>query len=334
MQMMITTGILLSNIVNEIVKNDRTGWRITNGVSAVPPVIVMLGIFFVPESPRWMFSHKGKEAAEATLKRLRQTDNVQIELDAIGEQIRIDGNEAPWSALLERSLLKRVGITMFLQVLQQATGINAMFLFGPLIFKDISGQGVLSTLFLSAVNFVSTIPAMRWVDTTGRRKLLLLGAAGMVVGHLVSGITFVAACHGDTNKTTCSKFAGYFIVVWTAFFVFNFAISWGPVCWVYSPEVFPLHVRSKAVSLSTMANWLMAIVMTQVVKLYSPLGIDGVYFLFAVTCACCGVFVYFFCPETKGLLLEDIEALFGAKTAAAEGESPKYEPAETPAQEA
>ncbi|ETI29841.1 hypothetical protein F443_23038, partial [Phytophthora nicotianae P1569] len=80
--------------------------------------------------------------------------------------------------------------------------------------------------------------------------------------------------------------------------------------WIYPAEIFPLSVRASAVSLSTAANWAMGAVMTEVVKLFPHLNINGVFFLFAGLCCICGVFVYFFCPETKGIMLEDIEELF------------------------
>jgi MFS transporter, SP family, sugar:H+ symporter len=328
MQMTIVTGLLLSNIVNKIVENRNRGWRTTNGVAMAAPIIVMMGIFFVPESPRWLYVHKGRDAAEAGLKTLRQTENVGRELQAIGDQIAEEGLEASWPELAKPAILKRVIVAMSLQILQQATGINPVLAYGGLIFKDVAGDGIMAILALSIVMFVSTIPAMRWVDTTGRRQLLLLGAAGMILGHLVSAITFTAACHGDTSKADCSTVAGYIIIIGTAFFIFNFAVSWGPVCWIYPAEIFPLNVRAKAVSLSTMANWVMGTCMTWVVKLFPSLNINGVFFLFAGTCAGCGAFVYYFCPETKGILLEDIEALFSGKKAP----SPKYVPVETPTQ--
>uniref|UniRef100_K3X9T4 Hexose transporter 1 n=1 Tax=Globisporangium ultimum (strain ATCC 200006 / CBS 805.95 / DAOM BR144) TaxID=431595 RepID=K3X9T4_GLOUD len=215
-----------------------------------------------------------------------------------------------------------------------ATGINPMFSYGGLIFKDVVGDGILSVLILSIVNFVSTIPAMRWVDTFGRRQLLLIGAVGMVLGHVVSGISFTAGCDGNTDDSGCSKGAGYIIIIGTAFFIFNFAISWGPVCWIYPAEIFPLNVRAKAVSLSTMANWVMGTCMTWVVKLFPSLNINGVFFLFCGTCICSGVFVYFLCPETKGILLEDIEALFHKGDGYKKNASPKYVEVESPVQAA
>ncbi|KAJ0389381.1 hypothetical protein P43SY_010331 [Pythium insidiosum] len=188
------------------------------------------------------------------MKRLRQTENVGRELQAIGDQIAEEGQEADWKDLLQPSILKRVLIAMFLQVLQQATGINPMFTYGGLIFKDVAGDGIVSIFLLSVVNFLSTIPAMRWVDTYGRRSLLLIGAVGMVLGHLIAGITFTAGCEGDTDKTDCGKAAGYIIVIGTSFFIFNFAISWGPVCWIYPAEIFPLNVRAKSVSLCSLRS--------------------------------------------------------------------------------
>lgn len=327
MQMTIVTGLLLANAVNLIVKKHENGWRTTNGVAMAAPIIVMCGIFFVPESPRWVYVHKGRDASEEALKRLRQTDNVSRELQAIADQIAEEGNAATWSEVFGPSIRKRVFIAMFLQILQQATGINPMFTYGGMIFKQVSGSGddgIFNVFLLSTVNFLSTIPAMRWVDTYGRRQLLLLGAVGMILGHLLAGITFSVGCHGNTENAGCSNTAGTLIVIGTSFFIFNFAISWGPVCWIYPAEIFPLNVRAKAVSLSTMSNWIAGTVMTWVVKLFPSLNINGVFFLFAVTCTICGVYVYIYCPETKGLLLEDIECLFTSKHSTKRTPSPKY----------
>lgn len=332
MQMTIVTGLLVSNIVNLIVEDTEQGWRTTNGVAMAAPVIVMAGIFFLPESPRWVYTHKGKDQAEVILKRLRQTEHVGEELNAIGEAIELEGQQAAWSELWRvASIRRRVLIAMFLQLLQQATGINPMFTYGGMIFESIVGKGVVSVFALSVVNFLSTIPAMRWVDTYGRRQLLLIGAVGMVLGHVVSAITFTAGC--DTNAkggAECDQAPGIIMIVGSSFFIFNFAISWGPVCWIYPAEIFPLNVRAKAVSLSTMANWIAGTMMTFVVKLFPYLKINGVFFLFTALCATCGVFVYFFCPETKGVLLEDIEALFNKDYKRESVASPKYQESKTP----
>ncbi|RLN20602.1 hypothetical protein BBJ28_00026286 [Nothophytophthora sp. Chile5] len=256
--------------------------------------------------------HKGKAEAESVLKKLRMTENVGHELQAIGDQIAQE--EAEGKGILELiinpSLRKRLIIAMLLQILQQATGINPIMSYGALIFKDITGAGIYSAFLMSGVNMLSTIPAMRWVDTFGRRQMLLIGAVGMILGHLFAAILFTCICDGNTDNAGCPKVGGWFICLGTCFFVFNFAISWGPVCWIYPAEIFPLDMRASAVALSTAANWAMGAVMTEVVKLFPSLNIDGVFYLFCGTCCICLAFVYFFCPETKGILLEDVEVLF------------------------
>ncbi|CAI5705770.1 hypothetical protein KXD40_000780 [Peronospora effusa] len=116
---------------------------------------------------------------------------------------------------MEPSVLKRVIIAMLLQ--------------------DVVGDGILSVLIISIVNFVSTILAMRWMGTYGRRQLLLIDAMGMVVGHLVSAILFNHGCVGNTESARCLETLGYVIIVSTSIFVFNFAILWEPVCWMPLP---------------------------------------------------------------------------------------------------
>ncbi|KDO29233.1 hypothetical protein SPRG_05444 [Saprolegnia parasitica CBS 223.65] len=314
MQMSIVTGILLAGIINIVVEKQEKGWRTTNAVAMAFPVIVMAGIFCVPESPRWLYKAKGREVAETELKRLRRTENVGAELQAIGDALEEEGHDsATWADLWHPSIRPRLIIAMLLQLLQQATGINPVFVYGGQIFKDVVGDGLTSLLILQIVNFVSTIPAMYWVDKIGRRKLLLLGGAGMVIGHLVSAIAFSAGCDGDTDDSGCSTGAGWTMIAATAFFIFNFAISWGPICWIYPAEIFPMNVRAKAVSASTMTNWCMGSLMIGIPKLFPYLNINGVFFLFTALCALAGVYVWFKCPETKGLLLEDIEYLFGVK---------------------
>ncbi|RLN91654.1 hypothetical protein BBJ28_00006477 [Nothophytophthora sp. Chile5] len=142
---------------------------------------------------------------------------------------------------------------------------------------------------------------------------------------------FAATCDGNTDNAGCPTWSGYLIVVGSAFFVFNFAACWGPTPWIYCAEIFPLNVRAKAVSVSTLGNWLMGVAQTWVVKLYPSLNIDGVFFVFAVCVAIAFVFVWFLCPETTGLMLEDIEALFNKNAPKADKQpSPGFEEIKTP----
>ncbi|EQC33064.1 hypothetical protein SDRG_09583 [Saprolegnia diclina VS20] len=312
MQMACVTGILLAGVINAVIQDVSQGWRITVGIGLLFPVIVTAGIFCVPESPRWTYKARGRDAAAIMLKQLRRNDDIHDELNAIGDVLEEEGSaQATWMDLWrDRSVRRRVLIAMGLQLLQQGTGVNAVFAYGGQIFKDVLGLGIICLLMIQIVNFLSTIPAMRWVDHHGRRKLLLLGAIGMVIGHVVSATAFTIGCNGDTVSLGCSKSAGWVMVVFTMVFIFSFAISWGPICWIYPAEIFPMNVRAKAVSISTTTNWAMGAIMIGIPKLFPYLNINGVFYLFAALCLVAGAFVYFKCPETKGLLLEDIEMLF------------------------
>ncbi|KAE9289552.1 hypothetical protein PR003_g25525 [Phytophthora rubi] len=168
---------------------------------------------------------------------------------------------------------------MVIQLGQQATGINPIMTYGSMIFKDITGAGVYASLLLSGVNCLSSGPGLIWLDKYGRRYMALIGAVGMVIGHLFAAILFTAVCDGNVDNAGC-------------------------------PTIFPLNVRASAVSMSTAANWIGGAVMTEVVKLFPYLNVNGVFFLFAGLAVCYGVFIYFFCPETKGIQLEDVEGLF------------------------
>ncbi|KAG2815053.1 hypothetical protein PC118_g13268 [Phytophthora cactorum] len=271
----VTFGQWLANLVNILAENTAQGWRISNAVSMIPPIIVMLGIFCVPESPRWTYQHKGRETALSVLKRLRRTDNVREELDAIGAQITEEetGNKG-LRGLWEPSIRRRVIIAMTIQLGQQATGINLIMTYGSMIFKDITGAGVYASLLLSDVSCLSSGPGLIWLDKYGRRYM----------AHVLWAWSSVIS-----------------------FFVFSYSVSWGSLPWIYCSEIFPLNVRASAVSMSTAANWVGGAVMTEVVKLFPYMNINGVFFLFAGLTV---LFIYFFCPETKGILLEDVDGLF------------------------
>uniref|UniRef100_K3X7K1 Hexose transporter 1 n=1 Tax=Globisporangium ultimum (strain ATCC 200006 / CBS 805.95 / DAOM BR144) TaxID=431595 RepID=K3X7K1_GLOUD len=309
----IVTGVLLASAVNVVVQTDLRGWRITNGVAMIVPVVVMIGIFFVPENPRWTYEFMGKDAAKAVLQRLRQRDNVTQELRSIGDQIaREGGTSTGWHELWTlSSMRRRVLIVMTLHVLQQATGINQILAYGGLLFKDVMSDGVSAVFMLTIVNFVATVPTMRWVDTLGRRQLLLIGAIGMALSHLVSAITLSQGCGIDNSE--CSKPESVVVMLSAMCFIFSFAVSWGPLCWIYAVELFPISVRAKAVSITAMANWVMGAAMTFVVQLVPSLRLSGLFFLFAATCAASALFVFFVCPETKDVDVDDMDALFAAK---------------------
>ena len=321
MQMTVVIGLFAANVVNYFLQNHKWGWRLSNGIILIAPLTLMIGIFFCPETPRWLFKKKGREAAERSLKRIRKIDDVSGELDAIDDAIKEEGNQVSIKELFtKKRMLKRLGIGVGIHILQQATGINPIFTYGGIIFENVLGKGIISLLILSGANLLSTIPALFLFDRLGRRRLLIYCGLGMVVGHLVAATVFVTGCkvvkevvNGTTvaeDKVNCQTSSGIAMLVATVIFVAFFALSWGPVAWIYAAEIFPLNVRARAVSITTGSNWFAGTIMAYILELINPLGIHGVFYLFSALTLVAVVFVYFFCPETRGVILEDIDEVF------------------------
>ncbi|CAF5026831.1 unnamed protein product [Rotaria sp. Silwood1] len=321
MQMTVVIGLFFANVVNFFLQNHKWGWRLSNGIILVAPITIMIGIFFLPETPRWLFKKKSRDLAEKSLKRIRRIEDVTAELDAIADALQEEGNQGSIKELFStKKMLERLGVGVGIHILQQATGINPIFNFGGIIYESVLGKGLVSLLILSGANLLSTIPALFLFDRLGRRNLLIFCGLAMVVGHIVAATIFVTGCNvSETiiNGTTaiqetvnCSSTSGILMLVFTVIFVVFFALSWGPIAWIYAAEIFPLNVRARAVSITTGSNWFMGTIMSYILELISPLGIHGVFYLFSGLSLLGVVFVYLFCPETRGVLLEDIEEEF------------------------
>ncbi|CAF1200617.1 unnamed protein product [Rotaria sp. Silwood1] len=197
--------------------------------------------------------------------RIRQTDDVTAELDAIADAIQEEGDHFSITELCTtKKMLERLGVGVAMHILQQTTGINPVFNFGGIIYQSVLGKGIISLLILSGANMLSTIPALFLFDRLGRRKLLIFGGLGMAVGHFLAATVFATGC--DVIKTiingtivneetvSCQTSSGIYMLFFTAIFVCFFALSWGPVAWIYAAEIFPLNIRARAVPITTGSN--------------------------------------------------------------------------------
>ncbi|CAF1346847.1 unnamed protein product [Adineta ricciae] len=320
MTMAIVTGLFSANVFNFFLQHHRWGWRLSNGIILIVPLILLIGIFFCPETPRWLFKKKGRQQAEKSLKRIRCIPDVTAELDAIADAIREEGNELSIKELLTtKKMLKRLVVGMEIHIFLQMSGISPIFAFGGMIFESVLGSGFISLLILSGANMFSTIPALFLFDKIERRNLLIFCGLGMVLGHFMAATVFRTGCtvvktivdkivvHEDVN---CGSYAGILMLIATVIYIICFALSWGAICWIYAAEIFPLNVRARAMSFTTASHWFMCIIMAYMLELIEPIGVHGVFYLFGSLCLLAVVFVYLLCPETKGVLLEDIEEVF------------------------
>ncbi|KAL9128587.1 MAG: hypothetical protein Q9217_002752 [Psora testacea] len=308
-QFCITIGILLANCVVYATQNrDDTGsYRIPIAVQFIWAVILALGLFILPESPRF-FVKRGK--LEKAAKALASVRGQAIDSEYIKDELAeiIANHEYEQQVIPQTNYL---GILM--QMMQQLTGINFIFYFGVVFFQSLGTikNPFLISLITTLVNVLST-PASFWIiEGFGRRKILLLGGTGMVISQFIVGIIGVTAGKEQNHNQAA-------VSAMIAFICINirmFAMTWGPAAWVIVGEIFPLPIRSRGVGLSTSSNWFWNCiigVITPYLVGTSPgdanLGAK-VFFLWGSLCCISVVFTYFFVPEMKGLSLEQIDRM-------------------------
>jgi sugar porter (SP) family MFS transporter len=214
---------------------------------------------------------------------------------------------------------------ILMQGWQQLTGINFIFYYGTTFFKQAGIQnGFTITIIADVVNTVMTIFGIQLIDRVGRRKLLLIGAAGMCLSEFIVAIVGITAGdpHLVAGNLEVNITAQRVLIAFTCIYIAFFATSWGPVIWVLTGEIFPLGIRAKSMSLSVASNWLwnfgIAYATPYLVD-QTTSGVNGVkaanlgvkvFFIWGSTCVGCFIFTYFFIPETKGLSLEQIDLLY------------------------
>jgi sugar porter (SP) family MFS transporter len=318
-QWAITIGLLLAACANQGTKNrnNASAYRIPIAIQFVWAGILAGGMIFLPESPRWLVKKHQEERAARSLSRLLAASpddaDVRAEIEDIKANLRIE-EELGQNGYLDcfkqgpNKILLRTLTGIFIQAWQQLTGINFIFYYGTTFFTRAGiPNPFIITIATNVVNVGMTIPALWAVDHVGRRRLLLIGAAGMLVCEYLVAIIGVTISVTNTAGQKC-------LVAFVCIYIAFFASTWGPIAWVVTSEIFPLAVRAKAMSLSTASNWLwnfgIGYATPYIVNPeFGNLGAK-VFFIWGSTCVGCLVFTYFCVPETKGLSLEQIDILY------------------------
>ena len=317
-QLMITIGILLSYIVG-VLFTPIEGWRYMFGVALIPALILGLGMFSLPESPRWLFEHGRLDKAREVLGRSRSPEEVNQELQEMQDIKNQEGNQerVSFAELLAPFVRPALIIGIGLAIFQQVTGINTVIYYAPTILQGVGfseGGAIAATaLGVGVVNVGFTILAVRIIDRAGRRPLLLIGLVGMTISLALLGTVFASGATGDD----ASVLAGVLATACLAIYIASFAISLGPVFWLMISEIYPLRIRGTAMSVASIANWgsNFLVALTFPVLLAALGGADSLW-LFAVLGIVAWIFVYFRVPETKNRTLEEIEASFRGTTVA------------------
>lgn len=333
-QWAITIGLFLASVVNNGTKhrNDSGSYRIPIAIQILWALILGIGLFFLPESPRFYIIKDKFDDAKKSLSVLRGLPVDHPELIAEFDEIKANYDyersvtQSGWLAVFstKNKQLKRLVTGVGLQAFQQLTGVNFIFYYGTTFFQSsgISNEFLIS-LATNIVNVGSTIPGIFLIEIIGRRKLLLGGAVVMSISQFVIGITGVATTSDSANKV---------LVAFSCIFISAFAASWGPACWAIVGEIFPLTTRGKSIAISASSNWLW----NWAIAYATPYLVDSgpgnanlglkVFFLWGGCNFLCFFFTYFMVYETKGLSLEQVDELYENVTNA--WQSPKYVPSQ------
>ncbi|HVB55711.1 MAG TPA: sugar porter family MFS transporter [Candidatus Acidoferrales bacterium] len=309
-QLMITIGIVCSYLADYGLAGMR-GWRWMFGLAAIPAIILLAGLLFVPESPRWYMSRFSRERAREVLMRMRRPSVVDAELAEIEASLKLQ--EGGWKELSNPRLRPALIIGIGLAVFQQFTGINTVIYYAPTIFQlaglHSHSAAILATAGVGMINVILTIVALRLLDRVGRRPLLLYGLAGMILSLGVLGFGFLSP--------SLAHVLAWLSVVCVMLYVAAFAIGLGPVFWLMISEIYPLKIRGRAMGVATVANWgsnlLVALTFLSLLRF---LGRPWTFWLYALIGLIAWIFVFRLVPETKGKTLEQIEAQWriGAKS--------------------
>jgi len=276
------------------------GWRWMFGLTAAPALLFFLGMFAVPESPRWLAKNGRPELAKKILAKIGGADYSGAAMAEINSTLAAEEiHQVRFADLLDPKMAKVLVLGVTLAVFQQWCGINVIFNYAEEIFKaagyDISS--VLSNIaWTGSVNLAFTFVALGTVDRRGRRPLLLFGAAGLAVIYVALGLCYHAHVTG----------LPMLLLVLAA--IACYSMSLAPVTWVVISEIFPNRIRGAAMSVAVCALWIACFLLTYSFPLLNKtLGAAGTFWLYGVICVLGLVFIFFKLPETKGKTLEQIE---------------------------
>jgi sugar porter (SP) family MFS transporter len=326
-QLLITIGIFVSyfsDLAFALPEGDpgyADCWRPMFYVGVIPAVIMLVGMIFLPETPRWLIRKGYTDKSRKVLKKVEDPALVEETIIAMTAELEIDKqNKTGWKELFKPWLRTPFIIAIGIMFVQQFTGINTIIYYSPKIFLMAGFEGaraaILASVSVGAVCVISSIIALLVVDRLGRRKLYMMGLSGMVVSLIALGLCFaLQSSLGDSVKLITV------VLVWI--YIAFFAVSLGPLGWVIISEVFPLNVRGIGASIGSLSNWLfnavVAFTFFKIVKGLTLQGTDitvnnenlgnpaGAFLLYALIGIAGLIWGYFYIPETKGKSLEMIE---------------------------
>ena len=304
-QFNVVFGILLAYLSNYLIGGLHLGareWRWMFGVEAVPALLFFLLIFLTPRSPRWLVARGRLDEARTVLQRCgTDTGGVEEEIREIQQSMDLEHHSLR-EPFYCRRYLKPIMLAVAIGAFNQLSGINAVLYYTPSIFK-MAGAGVESALGQSVIvgftMLVFTILAMVIIDHFGRRKLMIVGSIGYIVGLVGAAYAFYAEVEGSL------------LLVSLLVFIAAHGFGQGAVIWVFISEIFPNRVRARGQALGSFTHWSMNAVISWTFPIIAASAGWMAFGFYALCMVGQLVWVLMVMPETKGVSLEKIQESLG-----------------------
>lgn len=315
-QLTIVLGILAAQVVNLLIAepiaddatamdilnswNGQMGWRWMFWAVCVPSGLFFICAFFIPESPRWLFSKGQFDRARKTLSFIGGDDYASSELcNYEAAHAASQEDKGALKLLFSKKMRPVLIIGLVVAVFQQWSGTNVIFNYAQEIFQA-AGYGIsdvlLNIVVTGIANLVFTFVAIFTVDRLGRKTLMMIGSIGLACVYTILSLCYLF------------HFQGVIMIGLVVLAIGFFAMSLGPITWVLLSEVFPNKVRGVAMAVCTTALWIASFILTYTFPFFnSGLGISGTFGVYAVICLLGFIFVLKRIPETKDKSLEELE---------------------------
>ncbi|PWN20466.1 general substrate transporter [Microstroma glucosiphilum] len=302
-------------------------WVVPFAVQIIPGGMLVLGCFFLVESPRWLVSRGRNADAVRALSKLRKLDAMHpYMIEEMGEMEQayekerglLGGSTSFWAPFVQifttKSTLWRLVLGSSLFAFQNGTGINAINYYSPTVFKSLGIVGANTGLLTTGIfGVIKTLGAFVWIwlliDRIGRRKILMTGSIGGAICMLAIAIYIAVdkpASHSGQGIDSAGRFSIACFYIWTIFY----GASWNGTPWVVGSEIFPMQSRSLGMVFMAASNWLYNFAIARATPV-AFLNIGwGFYLIFACLMFISVPWIFFMLPETKGIPLEKMDDLF------------------------
>ncbi|WP_214073765.1 sugar porter family MFS transporter [Mucilaginibacter sp. dw_454] len=299
-QLTVVLGILITNLCNYFLADKGVdAWRWMFGLGVIPSAVFLVGVIWLPESPRWLMKAGYTDKAKAVLAKIGSGSFADDTMQAIQKSLAGSSGKKSFKAVFEKAVRPAVLVGITLAVFQQFCGINVVFNYTSTIFASIGSslnQQLFETVSIGIVNLLFTLLAMWQVDKLGRRPLMLIGSLGLAILYIV--LAFLLQSHA----------AAILVSIAVLLAISIYAISIAPITWVLISEIFPNKIRSEASTVAVVSLWGAYFILVFTFPILAKvLGTYGPFYLYAAICFGGFLFIKTKVKETKGQTLEELE---------------------------